>query len=116
MPIDFCAINQSKVVEIKFNEEKTDKDIIMVAGDASFMPMLNFSPEKGRAFTDLEIQYAARVIVLGPDVVQKLSPKEDIIGKEVKMNGHKFTVIGIPKSRGSMMGQSQDKYVVVPIT
>jgi len=103
-------------VEIKYNEEKTDKDIQFVSGDVSFMPMLNYHPQRGRNFTETEIQSGSPVIILGQDVVNKLSPKKDLLGEDVKMNGHKFRVIGITKERGSMMGQSMDKYVIVPIT
>jgi len=115
IPLDLCVWNQSNQVEIKLNEEKTDKDVIMIACDASFIPMTNYHPERGRAFTDFEVQSAARVAVVGNDIVQRLTNDGNIVGKEIKIDGHKFTVIGVPKAKGSMMGQSQDKYVIVPI-
>ena len=101
---------------MKLNEEKTDKDIQFVSGDVSFMPMLNYHPARGRNFTEMEIQSAANVAVVGNDIVLKLSPNQEILGREIKINGHKFRVIGVTKTRGSMMGQSMDKFVIVPIT
>jgi putative ABC transport system permease protein len=115
IPIDYCVFNQSNSVEVKLNEEKTDKDVIMVACDASFLPMFNYHPEKGRSFTDLEVQTGARVAVVGNDIAVRLTTDGNILGKEIKIDGHKFTVIGVPKAKGSMMGRSQDKYVIVPI-
>jgi len=115
IPQEFCVWNQSHIVEIKLNEEKTNKDIIMIACDASFIPLTNYHPEKGRAFTEFEVQSASRVAVVGNDIAQRLTTDGNIIGKEIKIDGHKFTVIGVPKPKGSMMGQSQDKYVMVPI-
>ncbi|MCL2040168.1 MAG: ABC transporter permease [Bacteroidetes bacterium] len=115
LPIDFTIFNQSNQVEVKLNEEKTDKDVIMVACDASFLPMFNYHPEKGRSFTDLEVISGAKVAVVGQDIAQRLTNDGNIVGKEVKIDNHKFTVIGVPKAKGTMMGQSQDKYVIVPI-
>ena len=115
LPVDICVWNQANMVEVKLKEEKTDKDVIMIASDASFLPMFNYHPEFGRSFTDLEIKTGAKVAVIGNDIAMRLSPNASILGKEIRIDGHKFTVIGIPKVKGSMMGQSQDKYVVVPI-
>jgi len=115
LPIDICVWNQSNYIEVKLNEEKTDKDVIMVAADASFMPMTNYHAEKGRSFTDLEVQTGARVTVVGNDIAQRLTTDGNILGKQIKIDGHKFTVIGVTKPKGTMMGQSQDKYVIVPI-
>lgn len=115
VPIDFCVFNQSNQVEVKLNDEKTDKDVIMVGCDASFLPMFNYHAEKGRSFTDLEVYSGARVAVVGNDIAVRLTSDGNIVGKEIKIDGHKFRVIGVPKSKGSVMGQSQDKYVIVPI-
>ena len=115
LPVDFCVFDQSNQVEVKLNEEKTDKDVIMVACDASFLPMFNYHPDKGRSFTELEVKTGTRVAVVGDDIAKRLTTDGNIVGKEIKIDGHKFTVIGVPKAKGSIMGQSQDKYVIVPL-
>ena len=115
IPIDFSVFTESNQVEVKLNEEKTDNDVVLIACDAAFLPMFNYHPEKGRSFTDLEIQTGAKVTVVGNDIVQRLTTDGNLLGKDIKIAGHKFSVIGITKPKGTMMGQSQDKYVVVPM-
>lgn len=74
--------------------------------------------EEGRAFNDAEEDRAARVVVLGSSVVDVLFlNNEDPLGKNVRINGQRFTVIGVLESRGSFLGlEDVDNQMIVPIT
>ena len=117
LPIDFTVYADAGGKVIKLNEEKTDNNVVMFATEENFFAMLNYPLDYGRSFSNLEINSGSRVVVLGTDVVARLSPRgENIIGKVVKIGQHNFTVVGVTKARGAIAGQSQDNYVVVPIT
>ena len=78
----------------------------------------NFIAE-GRFFTDSDINYKADVIVLGPDVKEKLFPFQDPIGKEILMGGSnfspkKFTVVGVMEKRPNLLGESMNNFVLLP--
>jgi putative ABC transport system permease protein len=78
----------------------------------------NFVAE-GRFFTDSDIKYKAEVIVLGPDVKEKLFPFQDPIGKEILMGGanfspKKFTVVGVMEKRPNLLGESMNNFVLLP--
>ncbi len=70
----------------------------------------------GRSFVPADDQYAARVAIIGYDIVDKLLPTVDPIGQEVRVDGVPYTVIGVGERQGSTLGQSQDNYVAVPVT
>lgn len=72
----------------------------------------------GRAFNEAEVDRAARVVVLGSSVVDVLFlNNEDPLGKNVRINGQRFTVIGILESQGSFLGlQDVDNQMIIPIT
>lgn len=73
--------------------------------------------EDGRAFSDSEVQRAARVVVLGGSVVDALFPSEDPIGKQVRIQGQRFTVIGTLERQGNFLGlEDTDNRIVMPIT
>jgi putative ABC transport system permease protein len=56
------------------------------------------------------------VCVLGLDVVKALFTYEDPIDKEIKIAGHPFKVIGVMEPLGSILGQSRDNSLYIPIT
>lgn len=72
----------------------------------------------GRAFSEAEVNRAARVVVLGNSVVDALFiNNEDPLGKNVRINGQRFTVIGVLESRGSFLGlEDVDNQMIIPIT
>lgn len=72
----------------------------------------------GRAFSEAEVDRAARVVVLGSSVVDVLFlNNEDPLGKNVRINGQRFTVVGILESRGSFLGlEDVDNQMIIPIT
>ncbi len=69
----------------------------------------------GRYFTDIEDRHRSAVAVIGADVAQNLFSDADPIGKDIKVEGRPFTVIGVAKAKGSVFGQSEDGFVDIPI-
>ncbi len=72
--------------------------------------------EFGRYINDTDYQHNARVCVIGADLVEKLFPGVDPIGKEVSLAGLPFRVIGTAERVGSTFGQSEDNYAFVPLS
>jgi putative ABC transport system permease protein len=72
--------------------------------------------EFGRYINDTDYQHNARVCVIGADLVDKLFPGLDPIGKEVSLAGLPFRVIGTAERVGSTFGQSEDNYAFVPLS
>jgi putative ABC transport system permease protein len=70
----------------------------------------------GRFFLHQEYETAAMVVVIGDDVKEKFFPGQDAIGKTVNVRGLPLTVVGVEAKRGSMMGQSLDKQMYLPLT
>jgi putative ABC transport system permease protein len=68
----------------------------------------------GRRFAQQELTYGENVVILGPDLVKRLFPSIDPIGRPVKIGGLPYTVIGVGESQGSAFGISFDNYVVAP--
>ncbi|HET7102383.1 MAG TPA: ABC transporter permease [Terriglobia bacterium] len=70
----------------------------------------------GRYISQTEFSHAAPVCFIGQDLVDKFFPNVDPIGKEVRVSGHTFRVIGVAEKIGTTFGQSQDNFVMVPLT
>jgi putative ABC transport system permease protein len=69
----------------------------------------------GRTVTDSDDEHRANVGFVGSEVASKLFPGQDALGKEMFVDGHEFTVIGVGKPIGTAFGQSQDNYIYIPI-
>jgi putative ABC transport system permease protein len=70
----------------------------------------------GRFISDNDLAQRANVTVLGRDVVTTLFPDTEPVGKQVKIAGIPFQVIGVMGDLGSFFGQSRDNSVMIPIT
>src|SRR5246127_182728 len=71
---------------------------------------------RGRYVTDLDVEARSNVCVLGQDLVKALFVSEDPLDKDIKVVGRPFRVIGVMEPLGSILGQSRDNSLYIPIT
>jgi len=81
-----------------------------------FSRLRNWPVARGSFFTDADVRTAARVIVLGKTVTDKLFPGEDPVGKDMRVGNLQFKVLGVLAEKGSTFGNDQDDTAVVPYT
>jgi putative ABC transport system permease protein len=70
----------------------------------------------GRALTQTDVERDAPVAIIGHDILDNLMPNTDPIGKEIRVDGRLYTVIGVGRKEGKTLGQSRDNWVILPIT
>ncbi|WP_281637143.1 ABC transporter permease [Flavobacterium marginilacus] len=71
--------------------------------------------EEGRFYNESEANSGAAVIVLGDDIAKSLFEDTEAIGKNVRLYGQRFTVIGVLKKEGSTFGGSNDSAAYIPV-
>jgi putative ABC transport system permease protein len=71
--------------------------------------------ELGRYFTDVEDRHAADVCLVGDRVVQEFFPDTSALGKAIRAEGTEFTIVGTFEKIGSVLGQDQDNFIVIPL-
>jgi putative ABC transport system permease protein len=105
----------SKRGQVKYGtNDLSDTQII---GFTHEMPEINSRElSQGRYITQLDDSRSAPVCDVGFDVVDKLLPGPDPVGKELHVDTAVCEIIGVGKKRGSVMGQSQDNWVILPLT
>jgi len=64
----------------------------------------------------IDLEHDAPVAVVGSDIVDNLMPGVDPMGKEIRVDGWVYRIVGIGKKKGSTLGQSLDNYVFLPMT
>jgi putative ABC transport system permease protein len=70
---------------------------------------------QGRYFTDSEDQRSAYVCVIGDDLAQQLFGGANALGQIIRLDNQEFTVVGTMERIGSVLGQDQDNFVIVPM-
>jgi len=70
----------------------------------------------GRYFTESDYQHSSMVCFIGTDLVDEFFPNVDPLGKEIIVRGIPFQVIGVADKMGTTFGQSQDKFVHIPLS
>jgi putative ABC transport system permease protein len=94
---------------------QTLTDVSLNGGTANWAALGDTEIANGRYFSDIEDRHRSMVAVIGADLEHNLFGDADPIGKDIKIEGRPFTVIGVAKAKGSVFGQSQDAFVDIPI-
>ncbi len=99
---------------VKFGRDYLDSEI---RGFTAEMPALRgYELQAGRFLTEYDVEHARNVVVIGTDILDNLFPFLDPIGKTLIVDDRPFEIIGVSTKQGSVLGQSQDNWVMIPIT
>jgi len=91
-------------------------NIQIVPTDESGIVVSGIFPETGRFFNTFEADGGRPVCVLGSEVALGLFPREDPIGKNIKIRGQNYRILGIMEKQGQgMFGPSMDTRIYIPI-
>jgi putative ABC transport system permease protein len=81
-----------------------------------FLPVRNFELAQGRFFDDNDLRSARNVVVIGPDLRDKLIPSGEAIGRPLRIRDQSFEVIGVLEPKGAVFGSNQDEAAYVPLS
>jgi putative ABC transport system permease protein len=88
-----------------------------VRGLTPSMPaILNIDLGTGRTLNETDENNRSNVAVIGTDLVDNLFPGVDPLGKEIRVEGQIYRVVGIGVKQGKTLGQTRDNYVLMPIS
>ncbi|HLH04816.1 MAG TPA: ABC transporter permease [Bryobacteraceae bacterium] len=82
---------------------------------ANILALSDYEVGQGREISESEVKRHAPVAFIGNDVADKFFSGMDPIGKTIKVDSIPYQVVGVAKSKGSVFGQSQDKFVMIPV-
>jgi putative ABC transport system permease protein len=98
------------------NGEQSISDTNIQGITPSMATILDTDLTSGRMVNETDLNTRAPMAVVGTDIVEQLLPGSDPIGKEIRIDGWTYRVIGVGKKKGKTMGQSADNYVMIPLT
>jgi putative ABC transport system permease protein len=99
---------------VRGTQSTTDTEI---RGWTWTMPAIsNLNIALGRSFTEVEDEHHSHVAIVGSDIQDNVMGAGDPLGKEIRVDGVPYTVIGVGEAQGKMFGQSMDNWVAIPLT
>ncbi|MBK8879684.1 MAG: ABC transporter permease [Haliscomenobacter sp.] len=111
------SLNCTDNAALRFENEKTNPNVLIMAIDENYLEARGFDIEYGRNFSAREVTNGGYVTLLGQDMVSQLfdNKPENALDKVISAGNMRLRVIGILKKRGSSMNQNEDKRILIPL-
>ena len=94
----------------------TSQEQVNIQGITDNIPAINnVQIDAGRGITYEEVRRHAAVAFVGNDIRERFFPGVDPIDKFIAVEGNPYQIVGVAKTLGSVFGQSQDNFVMIPI-
>ncbi len=81
-----------------------------------FISVRRFDVAQGRFIDRRDLEGARNVVVIGPDLRDKLLPAGSAIGRTLRIRDQGFEVIGVMAPKGAVFGQNQDEAAYIPLS
>jgi putative ABC transport system permease protein len=101
---------------VVYRDRRTNPNVGLRGTDENFVTAFNYDVEHGRNLLPEDVNFGRPICVLGHDVKEKLFPREDALGRMIRIEGQNFTVVGVLAAKGTSFGRTQDNIVLTPIT
>ena len=104
----------SRATNVSFNgHSSTDTELRGITW--TMVDLTNLDVVIGRGFTPTDDDIGTHNVIVGYDIVDNILGDGDPLGKEIRVDGVPYTVVGVGDRQGKTLGQSQDNWVAVPI-
>ena len=75
----------------------------------------DYAVEHGRQLAESDDDRRRLTCVVGSEVADELFPGLDAIGRQIRVGAESFEIVGVMESKGKLFGQSQDRFVTIPV-
>jgi putative ABC transport system permease protein len=99
---------------IQTGAKSTSSSISGVTSD--FLVVRSFEIAKGRFINDQDTKGAKNVVVIGPDLEEKLFNDREGLGERIRIKDQSFEIVGVMKPKGAVFGNNQDENAYIPIS
>jgi len=101
---------------VSYKGQSTNPNISICGGTPEYPQNNTHYVGLGRNLSQMDVQASRYVAVIGWAIAQKLFPFIDPIGKEIRLDGRKYEVVGVFDEKKSAFGGNFDNYVLIPVS
>jgi putative ABC transport system permease protein len=92
------------------------RQVMAIGTEGAYFQIKNYNLTSGRAFTPQEVELGSKVVVIGTQIAEHFFPNLDPLGRELRIAGTPYEVIGVLEKQGSLFGFSLDRFAIAPYT
>lgn len=96
--------------------DNTLGDVAIFGVTAPYQVVQDYTFARGRPLTDIDVSERRAVAVVGADVADHLFENVDPVGRDLRIMGTRFTIVGVIAKKGRVLGQSFDGFVLLPLS
>jgi putative ABC transport system permease protein len=112
---ELVGASVSGVLSVQYRNKQVD-DVNIIGYSPNMADIDTRTLDEGRYFTASEDRHAAYVCIIGSSLAEQFFHGANPVGKNVRTGSQEFTVIGTFQKLGSVLGQDQDNFVIIPLT
>jgi len=90
------------------------ENVFITAVSPELLRIRNLEVERGRPFSNQEAERGVPVVILGKNTAEVIFQDLEPIGREVRIRGFPYRVIGVLEEQGSILGISLDNRAIAP--
>ncbi|MGB5164031.1 MAG: ABC transporter permease [Woeseiaceae bacterium] len=100
----------------EYRDKETNDNLSIVGGTPEYPQNNTHFVREGRNISQVDIKTARKVAVIGHAIAQMLYPFVDPVGRDIRIDGRKYQVIGVFDEKTSAFGSQYDNYVLIPVS
>ncbi len=109
----FAFRNARRMNEV-WHGERRRRNIRVIGGSEQYQDIQGWEVEVGRGLTPLDQRRGLKVAVIGPEIAEKLFPDGSPLGRLIRLEAHKYEVVGVFKRKGGLLGNAWDAAILMP--
>ncbi len=111
---DHIAGTQQSTADVRYGNLLSE-DVSIIGATPEYAEIRDVDAANGRLLTSTDEEHRSGVCVIGADLATKLFAGIDPIGKEIRAGQGQYEIVGVASAKGTVLGQSRDNFVMIPL-
>lgn len=106
----------SRGVTVRYKDKSAER-VGLTGSTSNYLEIQGLNINEGRMFVNEEVRSGSKIAIIGHTLKESLFEYETPLGKQIRMGGQKFTVVGILEKQGKFLGlEDTDNRIIIPIS